>query len=191
MTERHVYIVEAHGLPGDDDPVRRNHEMRTQIFDLAQREEEEIFFHRYRLSTTPAGPHVLVECTPEFIDKIEKLPLHDYSHQLWAKLETFRTGHGGPVDLGQLNRVLVKTDGDDSLSDATWRLHEDILELGREKGLEGQVLVRHIDGDRGFLSIICPESIVSDIDGLSRCRAIVRPGQAAKIFHRPDKGPNP
>jgi hypothetical protein len=185
--ERNVYIVEAQWRPEDDgDNLRRNNEMRSQIFDLAQREGEEIFFHRYRLSTAPTGPHVLVECTPEFFEKIKQLPLMDYGHQLWARLETFRTGHGGPVDLALLNRVLAQQDKSDwSLHDATWALHEDILDLAKVKGLEGQALIRHIDGDRGFLSLICPDSLVPDIESLPRCRALVKPGQAAKIFHRP------
>lgn len=170
--------------------VKKNIDLRAQIFDLAQQEGEEVYFHRYVDNMVEGAPRLLLECAPEFMDKVKKLPLYGDSRE-WKGAATFRAGHAGPVNPKDLTRVLAQEARDPSLPSATWRLQDDILELALARGVDGQVLVRHVDGDRGFISLLCPESFVDDIKALPRCRAAVKPSEAAKIFHGRGKGPKP
>lgn len=166
--------------------VKKNIELRAQIFDLAQQEGEEVYFHRYVDNMVEGAPRLLLECSPDFMDKVKTLPLYGDSRE-WKGAPTFRAGHAGPVNPKDLTRVLAQEVRDPSLPSATWRLQDDILDLALSKGVDGQVLVRHVDGDRGFISLLCPESFVADIQDLPRCRAAVKPADAAKFFHHRGK----
>jgi hypothetical protein len=169
--------------------VRKNAELRAQIFDLALKENEEVYFHRYIDNVTGGAPQTLVECSEDFHDKIKKLPLYGESRELDGGMGTFRAGHAGAVDRTVLKRLLAQETKDPSLAIATWRLQDEILDLSLAKGIGGEVLIRHIDADRGFISLLCPDTFVPEIEKLERCRAIVKPEDAAKIFHK--RGPGP
>jgi hypothetical protein len=168
--------------------VKKNIELRAQIFDLAQQEGQEVYFHRYVDNTVEGAPRLLLECTTEFLGKVKALPLYGDSRE-WKGAPTFRAGHAGPVNPKDLARVLAQETTDPSLPSATWRLQDDILDLALSKSLGGHVLVRHVDGDCGFISLLCPESFVDDVKDLPRCRAAVKPADAAKFFHNRGKGP--
>jgi hypothetical protein len=187
-----VYTIELdYAKSGNfEQTVKKNIELRAQIFDLAQQEGEEVYFHRYVDNMVEGAPRLLLECSPAFMDKVKTLPLYGDSRE-WKGAATFRAGHAGPVNPKDLTRVLAQEDRDPSLPSATWRLQDDILELALSKGVGGQVLVRHVDGDRGFISLLCPESFVDGITDLPRCRAAVKPADAAKFFNHRGKGPKP
>jgi hypothetical protein len=162
--------------------VARTLELRGQIFELALKQGEEIFFHRYTDNTIEGAPRVLLECSDAFLERVKKLPLHGDSQELTG-IATFRSGHGGPIDRSTVKRVLAQQVKDPSLPLATLRLQDDIIELSLAKGVQGQVLVRHVDGAHGFISLLCPDDFADEVKNLPRCRAIVKPAEAKKIFH--------
>lgn len=168
--------------------VAKTLELRGQIFELALKRGEEIFFHRYTDNTIEGAPRVLLECSDAFLERVKKLPLYGDSQELTG-VATFRSGHGGPMDRNVIKRVLAQPVKDPSLPMATLRLQDDILDLALAKGVAGDVLVRHVDGAHGFISLLCTDDFADEVKKLPRCRAVVKPAEAKKIFHNRHRGP--
>jgi hypothetical protein len=185
-----VYALEIDFSKDDNfaQSVARTQELRGQIFELALKSGEQIFFHRYTDNTIEGAPRVLLECSAKFLEQVKKLPLFGDVHEL-TDTASFRAGHGGPINRDTVKRVLAQPVKDPSLAMATLRLQDEIIDLAQSKGLEEQVLVRHVDVAHGFISLLCPDYFTPEVEKLSRCRAIVNPAQAKKIFHNRRRGP--
>ncbi len=186
MTNK-VYVVSVDfSAGGMQNAVMNTLALRGDIFDLANAGSEEVFFHRHKDDMLGGAPSLMLECSEAFLDKVKALPRYGNSIDLWTGFDTFRAGHGGPVDAAQLKRVLAQETTDPNLNVATWRLQDDIIRLAQNNALEGKVLVCHIDGDRGFVSVICPDDFADKILELPRCAKITTP------VNKPRKnGPKP
>lgn len=185
-----VYAVSLDFSNSDhfEQSVAKTLELRGQIFELALKQGEEIFFHRYTDNAIEGAPRVLLECSDAFLEKVKKLPLYGDSQEL-TDVATFRAGHGGQINRNIVKRALAQPVKDPSLPMATLRLQDDILDLAVKKGVAGDVLVRHVDGARGFISLLCADEFADEVKNLPRCRAIVKPAEAKKIFHNRRRGP--
>lgn len=180
----HVVYADAAKYGDGTQPVQAVLALRADILKLANTKPEEIFLHRLTDELLGGAPSVLLECSDDFLAEVKKLPLYKNSHDMWPGFETARSDHGGPVDPAQLKRLLAEqTDNDFSLSVATWRLRGEILKLAQQESLGDAVLIRHVDGDRGFISLLCPDDFVAKIEALERCAKIVRPEDAARQLH--------
>ena len=188
---REVYVVSVDfNKTGPAKAVEATLVLRAEILMLANAGTEDIFLHQFKDDTLGGAPGILLECSPAFLEQVKTKTLYGSSHPVWPDLETHRTDHGGPVDKAQLVRVLAQEHNNDpSLEVATWRLRGDIIALAKQQQLaEGTVLLRHVDGKRGFLSLLCPDSFVDDIAKLDRCAKAVRPQDAAQhLQHRQPK----
>jgi len=183
---RSLHVVYADAAKHGDGTraVQATLALRAEILKLANAKPEEVFLHRLTDELLGGAPSVLLECSDGFLAEVKKLPLYKNSHEMWPGFETARSDHGGPVDKSQLKRLLtVQTDNDFSLEVATWRLRGEILQLAQQEKLGDAVLIRHVDGDRGFISLLCPDDFVDKIAGLARCAKIVRPEDAAQQLH--------
>ncbi len=186
MTNK-VYVVAVDFTVGGlQNAVMNTLALRQDIFELANAGTEQIYFHRYKDDMLGGAPNLLLECSEEFLEKVKTLPRYGNSLDLWTGFDTFRAGHAGPVDAAQLKRVTAKETTDPDLDVATWRLQDDIIRLGQNHALEGKVLVRQVDGLKGFVSVICPDDFAEKILSLPRCAKI------SATVNKPRKnGPKP
>ena len=181
-----VYVVSADFTGGMQYAVMNTLALRHDIFALANAGTEEVFFHRFKDDMLGGAPSLLLECSPEFLDKVKLLTRYGNSMDMWTGFDTFRAGQAGPVDATQLKRVEAKEVNDPNLDVATWRLQDDIIRLGQRSGLEGKVLVRQIDDAKGIISVICPDDFAEKMLELPRCAKITAPA------NKPRKnGPKP
>lgn len=173
MSKSMIYVIYAEEAMS----VKQVLELRNAIFDLAAKGSEEIYFHRHADDTLGGAPHLMVECSGGFLDEIKKLPQYGASNDIWPGTSTFRAGHGGPAAPNSWKRVLANDPAD------TWRLQDDIIRAAQAKGIQGEVLIRHIDADKGFISLLCPDDFVADIKKLERTGLVVTPKEAGKFRH--------
>jgi len=90
MAKTHVHIIEA-DLKGNVYEVMENREkLGRAVATLAQEQGADIYFHDFK-EPLAGAPVLLVECSEDFLKKIEKLDGFKKSYDLWEDVETERS----------------------------------------------------------------------------------------------------
>lgn len=75
MMKTQLYQVQARSTDSIHESFEISDQLGAEIVKLANAEKAHIWFHEL-LEPAPGGPGILLECTPEFLEKVKTLPNH-------------------------------------------------------------------------------------------------------------------
>jgi len=90
MSQGKVYVIEADMAGKINDVVQNRDKLGRDIATLAKTESADVHFHDFKEALAGA-PVILLECSDDFLKKVEKLDGFVKAHDVWQDMETERS----------------------------------------------------------------------------------------------------
>lgn len=90
MSKSKIHVIEADLGGNMNDVVEKRDHLGRAIAALAKTESADIHFHDFKEALAGA-PVILLECSDDFLKKVEKLDGFVKAHDVWPDMETERS----------------------------------------------------------------------------------------------------